>query len=301
MRLRQMSHRIRLVAAALVLGVISVAAAGGRDAIKSDDLRDWLTFIASDALEGRAIFSTGIGLAAAYIEEHLRTWGVKPAGDNGSYLQTVRVVGVKSTSHSTLTVQAGGETRTFADGCDVNFPRNVGAKRRSSVDRVQFAGYGLDAPGAGQEDFHGLDVKGAAVVWLGGAGPKGLDPTYRRLLGGRSRYATDQLQALASIGPEATFGGRGGGPPGGPAAAPGAPASAGQPTQSTPGQPQAGQPAAGRGGFGGRFDGCGSRAVRSQSALADESDRSRIGRVGGKAGGAGVRVSLARRFRGGAE
>ena len=255
MRLRHVSDRVRLLAAVLVLGLVSVAAAGGRAAIKSQDLRDWLTYIASDELEGRAVFTTGIGLAAAYIEEHLHTWGVKPAGDNGSYLQTVRVLGVKSTSHSTLTVQVGGETRTFADGAGVIFPRNVGAKRRISVDRVQFAGYGLDAPGAGHEDFRGLDVKGAAVVWLGGAGPKGLEPTYRRLLGGRNRYATDQLQALASIGPEAIFGGgRGGGQPGSPAAAPGAPATAGQPIQptpATPGQPQAGQPVAGRGGFGG--------------------------------------------------
>src|SRR2546422_3496585 len=137
MRLRHVSDRVRLLAAALVLGLVSVAAAGGRDAIKSQDLRDWLTYIASDELEGRALFSTGIGLAAAYIEEHLRTWGAKPAGDNGSYLQAVRVLGVKSTSHSTLTIQVGGETRTFADGAGVIFPRNVGAKRRMSVDRVQ--------------------------------------------------------------------------------------------------------------------------------------------------------------------
>ena len=50
----------------------------------------------------------------------------------------------------------------------------------------------------------------AAVVWLGSSGPKGLDQaTYRRLLMGRNRYATEQLGAVASIGP-ATGAGRAG-------------------------------------------------------------------------------------------
>ena len=60
-----------------------------------------------------------------------------------------------------------GETRTFADGDGITFPKNMGGKRRFTVDRVEFAGYGLDAPGAGHMDFRGKDVKDAAVVWLG--------------------------------------------------------------------------------------------------------------------------------------
>jgi hypothetical protein len=47
MRLRHLSGGVRLVAAGLLLGLVSVAAAGGRDAIKSQDLRGWLTYIAS--------------------------------------------------------------------------------------------------------------------------------------------------------------------------------------------------------------------------------------------------------------
>ena len=126
---------------------VAAAAAGGGGLIKSPDLRDWLTYLASDELEGRAVFTTGFGLAVAYVEDHLRTWGVKPAGDHGSYLQTVRVLGVKTTSHSTVSVTVNGETRTFTDGEGITFPRNMGGKRRFTVDRVEFAGYGIDAPG----------------------------------------------------------------------------------------------------------------------------------------------------------
>jgi hypothetical protein len=191
-------------------GGASGAGPGQAGAIKSPELRDWLTYIASDELEGRAVFTTGFGLAAGYIADHLHTWGVKPAGDHGSYLQTVRVLGVKTTSHSTVSVTVNGETRTFPDGAGITFPKNMGGKHRFTVDRVEFAGYGLDAPGAGHVDFRGKDVKDAAVVWLGNGGPKNIDlSVFRRVLGGRSRYATEQLGAAASIGPALEPGGAG--------------------------------------------------------------------------------------------
>jgi hypothetical protein len=199
------------VAAVVVVATAGAAAAGGGiGAIKSLDLRDWLTYIASDELEGRAVFSAGFGLAAGYISEHLHAWGVKPAGDRGSYLQTVRVLGVKTTSRSTITVTVNGESRTFADGEGIAFPRNMGGKRRFTVDRVEFAGYGLDAPAAGHVDFRDKNVKNAAVVWLGTNGPRNIDQgVFRRVLGGRSRYATEALGAAASIGPVAEAGGPG--------------------------------------------------------------------------------------------
>jgi Peptidase family M28 len=185
-----------------VLGVGSVGAAGGRGSISVSDLKQWLTYIASDELQGRAVFTEGLGLAAGYIQAYLQAWNVKPAGDHGGYLQTVRVRGVKATSRSTLTVRVRGESRTFKDGEDVYFPRNAGGKRTLTLDRVEFAGYGLDAPGTRHMDFRGRNVEGAAVVYLGANGPKGLDPQgSRRLLASRSRYSTDQLRALATIGP----------------------------------------------------------------------------------------------------
>src|ERR1700674_5893682 len=204
-----------IVALALALGVLSrgASASGNVTSNTAQDLKEWLTYIASDELEGRAVFSTGIGLAAAYIEDHLRTWGVKPAGDGGSYLQTVRVLGVRTTNRSSVTVEVGGQTRTFADGQGVTFARNVGGKRRFTIDRVEFSGYGLDAPRANHSDYAGKDVSDAVVVWLGTAGPKDIDvSTYQRLLNGRNRYAISQLRAAASIGPQAEKGaGRAGG------------------------------------------------------------------------------------------
>jgi hypothetical protein len=203
--------RISLLFALLVAVLPLAAAPNGVASISADDLKSWITYVASDELQGRDTYSAGLGLAAGYIRDYLREWGVRPAGDGGSYLQSVRVLGVKSRSRSSVTVTVGSESRTFNDGEGVVFPRNAGARRTFTLDRIEFAGYGLDVPGANHMDFAGKDVAGAAVVWLGAEGPRTLDAPYRRLLTGRHRYAIDQLRAAASIGPDVPSpGGRGG-------------------------------------------------------------------------------------------
>ena len=202
----------------ITLGLIPIQAAGGRSSITPGDLKEWLGFLASDELEGRAVFTEGLGIAAGYIQGYLQAWGVKPAGDHAGYLQTVRVLGVKSTNRSTVTVRVGTEKRTFKNGEGITFPRNVGAKRGMTIDRVEFAGYSLDVPG--QTDLRGRNIDGAAVVFLGTRGPKNTDQqAFRRVLTGRSRHLIDQLRAAATIGPASAPGGQGrGAPPAGGAA-----------------------------------------------------------------------------------
>jgi Peptidase family M28 len=193
-----------LAAAALVVTIaILPSQAAPKASSRSVDvreLREWLTYIASDDLQGRAVFSSGLGLAESYIADHLRQWGVKPGGDHGSYLQTVRVVGMKATSHTTVTVDVGGERRTFADGDGIRFPKNVGARQQRRLDRVEFVGYGLDLPAANHDDYGGKDVTGEAIVWLGAAGPATIDQSRVRLLNNRNRYATEEKNAAAVIG-----------------------------------------------------------------------------------------------------
>ena len=184
-------RRAALMASAVVVALATVPAQaaprGGAPSIDVRDLREWLTYISSDDLQGRAVFSTGLGLAASYIEQHLRAWGVKPAGDRGSYLQTVRVVSVKATSHSSVTVEVGGERRTFADGDGIRLPKNVGARQQRTLERVEFVGYGLDVPAVSHEDYRGRDVSGAAVIWLGAAGLANVDQSRSRILNNRNR------------------------------------------------------------------------------------------------------------------
>jgi len=183
------------------------ASRGGRTSIQGPAVEEWLTYLASDELQGRATYSEGLGLAAAYIAQHLKEWGVEPAGGNGSYFQTVKVLGVRSTSRASVTVEVNGESRTFRDGEGITLPRNMGGKHTITGDEVQFAGYGLSIPAANYDDYAAFDPKGKVLVWLGTQAPEAAGNQVGRLMGARSRIALER-GAVATIGQAG--GGRGG-------------------------------------------------------------------------------------------
>ncbi len=60
------------------------------EGIRADSLRGDLSFLASDALEGRDTPSRGLDLAAEYIAAQFRRAGLEPGGDDG-YFQTARM------------------------------------------------------------------------------------------------------------------------------------------------------------------------------------------------------------------
>src|SRR5262249_51698559 len=224
----------QLVLVAILTFSGAAAKNNGRETITQEDLKEWLGYLASDELEGRNTYTEGLGLAAAYIAERLRSGGVKPGGPNGSYFQRVAVLGIKSDNRSTVTVEANGQTRTFKNKEGITFPSNVGGKRSFTSDQIEFVGYGLNAPLAKHNDYEGKNVKGKTVVWLGSTPPKGMEGRqYFRALGGRARYATDQEGAVASIGVAGGGFRRGG---------------QGQAGQGQPGQGQPGQGGQGQGG-----------------------------------------------------
>jgi Peptidase family M28 len=211
--------------------------AGGIASIQPGPLKEWLTYISSDELQGRALYSEGLGLAAGYISSHLAEWGVKPAGDDGTYFQVVKVVTVKPMSHASVTVDVNGQTRTFKDGEGVTFSRSMGGKQTVTGDQLQFVGYGVTLPSGQQDDYAKIDPKGKVVVWLGPAGPKTSESGLFRLLNpnARNRNATDK-GAIATIAPAGgVFFGRGGRGAGGPSTSLGAGGGGGQRVTETEG------------------------------------------------------------------
>src|SRR5438034_3511439 len=71
------------------VGPISVATQRGTDTISAAELRDYLTFIASDEMEGRDTPSRGLDTTAKFIAMNLSRWGFKPAGDGGTFFQRI--------------------------------------------------------------------------------------------------------------------------------------------------------------------------------------------------------------------
>jgi Zn-dependent M28 family amino/carboxypeptidase len=67
----------------------SVAAQRSTNVISAAQLRDYLSFIAADEMEGRDTPSRGLDTVARFLAMNLSRWGHKPAGDEGSYFQRI--------------------------------------------------------------------------------------------------------------------------------------------------------------------------------------------------------------------
>src|ERR1700752_2544775 len=69
----------------------SVTTQRGVDTIAANQLRDYLTFIASDEMEGRDTPSRGLDTTAKFLAMNLARWGFKPAGDDGTFFQRIEL------------------------------------------------------------------------------------------------------------------------------------------------------------------------------------------------------------------
>jgi Zn-dependent M28 family amino/carboxypeptidase len=158
------------VAAALaLLGAVPTLAAQGAPAarvaaaIRPEVYRAHLTFLADDALEGRAPATRGGDLAAKYVATQFARLGLEPAGDDGSFFHRIPVVA--HTPDPELDVTAP-ERRTLRYRDDyVLWSMRDEPEVEVSAPAV-FVGYGIDAPESAWNDFAGADVKGKIIVAL---------------------------------------------------------------------------------------------------------------------------------------
>jgi hypothetical protein len=133
--------------------------------VSENDMKEWLTYLSSDELQGRQVFTEGYGLAAQYIAEHLKQWGVKPLNPDGTYFQPVKLKGYRVTRNSSVTVDANGQQRTFKHGDHVTFSVNSGGKQSLTFTGVEFLGYGQ------VNDYTGRNVKGKLVITVPNLAP----------------------------------------------------------------------------------------------------------------------------------
>src|ERR1035438_6010742 len=84
--------------------------------VRANDLKADVSFLASDALEGRGTPSRGLDLAAEFIVSQFRRAGIEPAGDDG-YFQTANFESVMAKQEGvTFAVEVGGKTITAEAG-----------------------------------------------------------------------------------------------------------------------------------------------------------------------------------------
>ena len=153
----------------VVIGVVPLLTrllAQGADAsaISADRIRQHTKFLSSDLLEGRGVGQRGGEIAAEYIATQLALAGARPAGDKGTYYQSVPLVGIETQPDATLSAAVWGKGAEFRWGDDfVGLSQTQRPDTRFEGEAV-FVGHGITAPEWKWDDFKGVDVTGKILV-----------------------------------------------------------------------------------------------------------------------------------------
>jgi Zn-dependent M28 family amino/carboxypeptidase len=146
------------------LGLPANVAASMRN-IDAERIRAHVRFLADDLLEGRGTGARGGDIAAKYIAAQFAQDGLKPAGDDGGYLQRVDFTGVQTLAASTFSLQPEhGDALALKLGADY-VTNNQTQTESVDIDApIVYVGYGIEAPEYHWNDFKGVDVKGKVLL-----------------------------------------------------------------------------------------------------------------------------------------
>lgn len=169
--------RAAALAAALLTSSFALAqpaAPGGDPVFSPERYRSHVEFLANDLLEGREAGTRGHQLAALYVAEQFTALGLKPAGENGTWFQAVKLQERSLTpgTPTTLTISGAGPAQTFTNGGDLLLGASATETTTQFDAPLVFVGFGLDDKAHGFNDYRGLNVRGKIVVVLSGT-PKG--------------------------------------------------------------------------------------------------------------------------------
>ena len=154
-------------------------------------LKAHVQFLASDAMRGREAGSPEFDIAAEYMAAQMEAAGLKPAGGGGSWFQPVKLATYKPSAKPQWTLKQGANAIPLQFGIDYIGGTSGGVPGFAAEGGVVFAGYGVDYPQGGVDDFRGLDLKGKIVAIFSGV-PKGLPSEVE------AHFADDDQKAAAA-------------------------------------------------------------------------------------------------------
>lgn len=127
-------------------------------------MRAYVKFLSNDLLEGRGVGTRGGQLASEYLATQLELIGARPAGSDGSYFQSVPMVGVETDPSAELTAVSGNETFPMRWLDDfVGTSERQQAENDFDADAI-FVGHGIEAPEFHWDDYKGVDVHGKVLI-----------------------------------------------------------------------------------------------------------------------------------------
>lgn len=129
-------------------------------------------YLSDDKLEGRATGSNGEELAAQFISDAFKRYGVAPAGDHQTYLQAFEARAGKLPEGPNF-IKAGEQWQID----HLRYPHPM-TGNGTVTGMVVAAGFGISAPDLGYDDYAHLDVQGK-IVLIKTSSPDGTHPHSR--------------------------------------------------------------------------------------------------------------------------
>ena len=200
MEARLMNRAIRNIITVILLSIICVAL-HAQDKPSGESAKSFIEFLASDALEGRDTGTPGFEKAAAWVADKFKSWGLQPAGDNGSYVQEFPFSYFKHEfDYPKLTI---GRRIFHPEDRDFSVLRFSGSG--SVQDEIVFIGFGISAPQLGLDEYAGLDVKNKIVLVMHGC-PQNDEKKWEGLFEDSAKVAVAQAKGAIGVLICASFG-----------------------------------------------------------------------------------------------
>src|SRR6266852_3479135 len=147
---------------------LPVTAKQAMHSIDPEKIRASVKLLSDDSYEGRGTGQKGGDMAADWIAAQFKSYGLAPAGDNGTYFQNINFFGVTADAKQTrfaFVPKSGAEIALkFADDYVAN---DLSHAERSEINApIVYVGYGINAPEYNWDDYKGVDVKGKVLLML---------------------------------------------------------------------------------------------------------------------------------------
>ncbi|PSR57196.1 peptidase M28 [Adhaeribacter arboris] len=127
-------------------------------------------YLADDRLLGRLPGTPGYKMAMDYVVSQFKAAGVEPAGENGSYLQLVRLRKAFTGKEASFALSdKNGKQETLQSGTDFILYPHFENPQVNLAASLAFVGSGISAPELGYDDYAGMNVTGKVVVVRRGA------------------------------------------------------------------------------------------------------------------------------------
>ncbi len=150
--------------------------------ISSHDLLAYVEEMSADKYRGRLSGTPEYMQVAQWVADLLTEWGIRPGGDNGTYLQMFDMPYSDVTSVGALSVEmeTGGDKMQIDYSFPVDYYPGTNSDSGTVSAEIVYVGYGITAPELGYDDYAGLDVTGKIVMIDGGVPFEGDQETFAR-------------------------------------------------------------------------------------------------------------------------